>query len=192
MASNAFNNILLDHLRDAEDLDDAHARLLALGAYPRQQGSLNALNREIVVTCISAWESYVEGLMRECLTALRPAGPAMGAWPAHAAQMLGQISSFHTPSADDVKRLVNGTIGLADISASWVWPGVTNPQALSSLAQALKQRHRIAHGAHPLPMIHNQYSTNLPAFFRKLGECTDDAVRNHLVNALGVVNPWPP
>lgn len=192
MASNAFNDILLDHLRDGEDLDDAHARLSLLPAYPRQSGSLNALNREIVVICISAWESYIEGLMRECLTAMRPVGPSMGAWPVHAAQMTGQINSFHTPNAEHIKRLVDGTIGLADLPSAWFWAGETNQQVLSRLTQALHQRHKIAHGAHPLPVIHHQYASDLPAFFRKLGECTDNAVRNHFASVLGILNPWPP
>ena len=60
------------------------------------------------------------------------------------------------------------------------------------LAAAMRLRHQIAHGVNPRPSVHNQYSSPLPDFFRRLGRATDDAVRNHLVNVIGLVNPWPP
>jgi hypothetical protein len=53
-------------------------------------------------------------------------------------------------------------------------------------------RHQVAHGVNPRPVIHNTYSRLLPDFFQRLARCTDNAVRAHLVAALGVPNPWPP
>jgi hypothetical protein len=48
----------------------------------------------------------------------------------------------------------------------------------------LNLRHRIAHGAHPRPVVHNHYTSQLPDFFRRLGRRTDAAVRHRLVRAL--------
>lgn len=54
------------------------------------------------------------------------------------------------------------------------------------------RRQKIAHGVNPRPLVHNSYSGGLPDLFTRLAECIDAAVRLHLVNALGVLNPWPP
>lgn len=56
----------------------------------------------------------------------------------------------------------------------------------------MEHRHEIAHGVNPRPVIDSHYSRPLPAFFRRLSEFTDGAVRTHLVGTLGVANPWPP
>src|SRR5262245_28615509 len=70
MPSNAYTGHLLPLLRDAEELDEAHEELRT-GAPGRQYG-LASLNRATVVMCVSAWEAYIEELVRESLTALRP------------------------------------------------------------------------------------------------------------------------
>src|SRR5262249_15338107 len=36
------------------------------------------------------------------------------------------------------------------------------------------------------------YSSQLPDFFRRFGRCTDRAVRDHLVNVVGIANHGPP
>jgi hypothetical protein len=87
---------------------------------------------------------------------------------------------------------LNDTLGLPLVQTSWVWPGSTTAQALQQLAEAIRFRNQIAHGIHPRPAVPQQYSSRLPGFFRSLGRATDQAVRDHLVNVIGLVNPWPP
>ena len=55
----------------------------------------------------------------------------------------------------------------------------------------MKLRYEIAHGVSPRPVVYNQYSTELPDFFRRLARVTDRAVRDHLAGVLGLENPWP-
>ena len=50
-----------------------------------------ALNRAVIVTCVSAWEAYVEELVRESLTVLRPVALPLGPWPALNASIRGQL-----------------------------------------------------------------------------------------------------
>ena len=69
MPSNAFTGHLTQLLRDADDLDNAHFRLRT--GSPGRQYRLAALNRAAVVVCVSAWESYIEELVRESLNAIR-------------------------------------------------------------------------------------------------------------------------
>ena len=70
MPSNALSMHLDQLLRDATELDTIHTQLRT--GLPGRQYGLASLNRAAVVISVSAWESYVEELMRESLQALRP------------------------------------------------------------------------------------------------------------------------
>ncbi len=190
MPSNACSVHLGQLLLDAVDLAKAHARLKT--GRPGRQYRLASLNRAVVVLSVSAWESYVEELMRESLRALRPATPPLAAWPALNTSVLGLLGRFNTPNQANVEQLVQNCLGLPDIHLSWTWPNCTPAQAMQRLGVAMTYRHQIAHGVNPRPTIQNDYSRRLPEFFRRLALCTDNSVRAHLVNVLGVVAPWPP
>jgi hypothetical protein len=190
LPSNAFTDHLLRLLADADHLEDVHGQLRV--GLPGRPARRAALSRAIVVMCLSAWEAYVEELTRESLQLLRPLGPALGVWPALNASVRAQLGRFNTPSADNVRMLISDSIGLQNIQTSWTWQNCSSVQAVQRLAEALDLRHRIAHGANPRPVVDHFYASQLADFFRRLGRCTDTATRNHLVNALGVANPWPP
>ncbi len=189
MPSNAFSVHLEQLLRDAEELDDAHTELKT--GTPGRQYGLASLNRAVVVMTVSAWESYVEELMRESIQALRPPGAVLGAWPALNAYVMGLLGNFNTPNAVNVERLIRNSVGLADVQLAWAWQNCTTAQAVQRLADAMNRRHQIAHGVNPRPIIHNHYSSQLPDFFRRLAGRTDNAVRNHLINVHGLIAPWP-
>jgi hypothetical protein len=146
----------------------------------------------MVVISVSAWESYVEELMRESLQALHPGAAPLGAWPALNAYVLGLLGRFNTPNSQNVADLINRCLSLADIRLAWGWQNCTSAQAVALLDDALAFRHQIAHGVNPRPVIHNNYSSWLPGFFRRLARCTDDAVRGHLVAVHHLAHPWPP
>ncbi len=190
MPSTAFTGHLTPLLVDADALLAAH-RAIPVGA-PSRMGSLAAINRAVVVACISAWEAYIEELLREAIETLRPAGPPMGTWPALNATVRGAIGGFNTPNTDQVRILISDALGLQDDQNSWTWTNCTPAQARARLQQAMDYRHEIAHGVNPRPVVSHRYSSRLPGFFRQLGLYTDAAVRAHLVAALGIVHPWPP
>lgn len=189
MPSNALTVHLKELLQDADDLNAAHSQLRT--GKPGRQYGLAALNRAAVVISVSAWESYVEELMRECLRALRPASPPLDPWPALNAYVLGLLGQFNTPNASNVTNLIKRSFGLPDIHLAWSWHRCSTGHAATLLNEALDSRHQIAHGVNPRPTIHNPYSSWLPIFFHRLADCTDRAVRYHLVTSLGVLNPWP-
>lgn len=190
MPSDAFSLHLRQLLLDADELDDAHTQLRTGG--PGRQYGLAALNRAALVMSVSAWESYVEELMRESVQALRPPNPPLDPWPALNAYATSLLGNFNTPNPGNVDRLVRSCVGLQAVSNSWTWQNCTSTQAVQRLSDAMTYRHQIAHGVNPRPIIHNFYSSRLPVFFRKLARCTDDSVRNHLINVHGVLAPWPP
>ncbi|QEH31882.1 hypothetical protein OJF2_03490 [Aquisphaera giovannonii] len=189
MPSNALSVHLDQLLGDAGELDTIHYQLRT--GLPGRQYGLASLNRAAVVISVSAWESYIEELMRESLQALRPAVPPLGNWPALSAFIRGEVGRFNTPNAQNVANLMNRCLGLPDVRASWGWRNCTSTQAADLLNRALDLRHQIAHGVNPRPVIHNHYSNWLPGFIRRLARCTDDAVRNHLVATHAVSSPWP-
>ena len=189
MPSAAYSGHLLPLLRDAEDLDAAYLEL-RVGSAKRPFG-LGALNRAAVVMCVSAWEAFVEELVREALERIRPPAPSLGVWPALNASARGAVGRFNTPNTDQVRTLFSDAIGMQDVQANWSWRGCTPAQARARLHEVMELRHQIAHGVNPRPTIHNRYSSALPDFFRRLGRCTDAAVRRYLVATLGVMAPWP-
>jgi hypothetical protein len=184
MASQALTEHFDALLEDADHLVAARKQL------PRGSRSL-ALNRAVVIMCVSAWEAYIEELMRECLDHLRPPAPPLGVWPALNATVRGQLGRFHTPNMENVRMLFSDALGLPDIQSSWTWQNCTSNQAVQRLADAMTLRHQIAHGVNPRPVVGTWYSMQLPEFFRRLGHCTDRAVRDRLVHTLGIAIPWP-
>jgi hypothetical protein len=189
MPSHAFTDHLIPLLRDAGDLIAA-LEVLRAGRRGRPVG-LSALNRAAVVICVSAWEAFVEELVRESLEAIRPPAPPMGTWPALNASVRGAIGRFNTPNTDQIRILFSDAIGLQDIQNHWTWPNCSPAQARARLQRAMDYRHAVAHGVNPRPAIDNRFSSSLPDFFRRLGRCTDAAVRQYLVNVLAIAHPWP-
>ena len=189
MASNAYTRHLLHLLGDADHLCDASTQLPV--GVPGRPLRVAALNRAVVVVCVSAWESYIEELVRESLNVLRPAAPSLGLWPALNATVRGQLGRFNTLNTDNIRLLISDALGLQDVQTAWAWQNCTSDQAMQRLADAMSLRHQIAHGVNPRPVVATLYANQLPAFFRRLGHCTDRAVRDHFVNILGIANPWP-
>jgi hypothetical protein len=190
VASNAFTRHLLPLLRDADHLDDASSQLPF--GIPGRALRVAALNRAVVIACVSAWEAYVEELIRESIELLRPAGPPLGLWPALNASVRAQLGRFNTPNPENVRTLVADALGLPDIHAAWAWQNCTSAQAVRRLADAMTLRHQIAHGVNPRPFVPTFYATQLPDFFRRLARCTDRAVRQHFESTLGIADAWPP
>jgi hypothetical protein len=141
---------------------------------------------------VSAWEAYIEELVRESLIALRPPAPPLGVWPALNATVRGQLGRFNTPNTENIRLLISDAIGLPEIQTTWRWQNCTSDQAAQRLADAMTLRHQIAHGVNPRPVVPTTYSASLPMFFRRLARCTDRAVRDHFVNVHGIAYPWPP
>ncbi len=191
MPSGAFNQHLVALLKDARELLNAHTQLRT-GRAGRQWG-LGALNRAVVVMCVSAWEAYVEEVLVEAIDAIRPApGAAPGSWPVLNASARSLIGRFNNPNVDNVRMLISDSIGLPDIAIWWSWRNCTIEQARERLAEALRFRHQIAHGVNPRPIIHSPYATMLVSFFQRIGSRTDAGIRDFLVNTLGISSPWPP
>jgi hypothetical protein len=160
VASSAFTGHFLPLLGDAYHLCEA-VRQLPVGISGRLLRAA-ALNRAVVVTAVSAWEAYIEELVRESLDALRPPAPPLGVWPALNATVRGQLGRFNTPNTENVRMLISDALGLPDIQTTWAWQNCTSAQAVQRLADAMSLRHQIAHGVNPRPEVTTFYSSQLP------------------------------
>lgn len=189
MASNAYLGHLEPLLSDAIHLCDASIQLPA--GLAGRSFRVAALNRAIVVTCVSAWEAYIEELVREALNVLRPTTTPLGVWPVHNASIRGLLGRFNNPNPDNIRTLLSDALGLPEIHLAWTWQNCTSSQAVQRLAEVMSLRHQIAHGVNPRPFVGSFYASKLPAYFDHLGRCTDRAVRNHLATVLGIADPWP-
>ena len=176
-------------LEDAAELEEAH-RELRTGQVGRHW-RLGALNRAAIVMCLSAWEAYVEEVVKEAIETFRPNPADRTLWQSINADARSQIRRFHNPNPDNVRDLIARTIGLQDITDSWAWQNTTPQQARERLNKAIRIRHEVAHGVNPRPTVHNSYASALPGFFRKLGISTDKAIRDYLSATLHVRRPWP-
>jgi hypothetical protein len=187
MPSQALTIHLEALLHDAEELSVAHTRLRT-GARGRQWG-LGAINRAAVVLCVSAWEAYLEEVVRESMRCLRPSTGPIGTWTVLNAIVDSQIVRFNTPNVGNTTRLFTECLGLPDVTVTWRWRNCSRTAARAYLNQALLRRHQIAHGVNPRPAIPHAYSGWLPQFFRNLATRTDTAVGAHLQVMLGMTNP---
>ena len=187
MSSSAFAIHLTQLLQDADELIDTHTLLSGIASLP--QAKLDAVNRSVVVTSVSAWETYIEELACESVLAMQPpAGSPLGTWSVHYASILGHARRFHTPDPKSVKTIISD----ADVRLGWVWAGSNSAQSTQELLNVIELRHRIAHGKNPRPLVASKYANSLTEFFRRLAQATDQTVRHHLVNVLAVASPWPP
>lgn len=112
MPSNAYTNHLDVLLRDAEEIHDAHGRLRT--GLPGRQWGLGALNRAVVVLCVSSWEAYIEQILMECIDLLRPAAAPYQAWATLNASTRGDIGRFNNPNAENTQRIFADSLGLQD------------------------------------------------------------------------------
>lgn len=134
----------------------------------------------------------MEQVVIEAADAIRPAaGMPLGLWLVVSALASNLVGRFHTPDVGNVIKLLRDSLGLTDITSFWSWRG--RPAALmrKQLSDALKMRHRIAHGVRLKPIVPSREAIRTLGFFRWLGLRTDSAIREHLVNVLGIANPWP-
>ncbi|MFY2763929.1 HEPN domain-containing protein [Arenimonas sp. MALMAid1274] len=187
MPSRAHTQYLDVLLRDAVELGSAHKKL-STGARGRQRG-LGAINRTTVVICVSAWEAYVEEVVKESLELLRPAAATAGVWDVLKEPALAQVNRFNTPNSGNTRTLIRSCLGLNDVTRQWRWQNCTSQSACRYLNTALDKRHEIAHGVNPRPTVHRAYAGWLPGLFKNLASSTDDAIADHLVR-LGCPRPW--
>lgn len=188
MPSRALLNHLPALMEDAHSLLVGYRLLRPDGALTNPQ--LAAFPRGVLLACFSAWEGFLEELVREAVDALQPSTPP-GVWSVLRAFAHAQAGNFHTPSAANTDRLLLQCLGLPSAQAVWRGQNNTSTQAARRLGDSLTDRHEVSHGILPRPVVDAAFAADLPRFITRLAQRTDAAVRQHFVDAHGVALPWP-
>lgn len=187
MPSKAMTTHFFELLNDAQSGIAMQHLLVAQGA---DQTLIECLSRSIIVSCVSAWEAYLEELVREAIELLKPVNSPVGSWPVFRATSLSLVGRFNTPNTDQVRNLFAEVLGLQDIQQHWEWPGTTRSESRTKLHLIMDLRHQIAHGTRPRPIIPAPDASDYRVFFAQVAMETDVALRNFLI-ACGVAEPWP-
>ncbi len=165
-------------IKDAEEL---LAHFDALPKPPPQ--SADVLKRAGLVMALTAWETYVEDLVLEEVTArLRVVtGSYVGMF---VLKRLGEeLKRFHNPTSEKVKRLFLDFLEV-DITARWEWANYDSTKAKKNLDELISKRGDAVHRSKPVtpnasPAPHLVKREDLEKairFLRSLVDATDAAL----------------
>lgn len=165
-------------IKDAEEL---LAHFDALPKPPPQ--SADVLKRAGLVMALTAWETYVEDLVLEEVTArLRVVnGSYVGNFVLK--RLDDELKRFHNPTSEKVKRLFMDFLEV-DVTARWEWSNYDSAKAKKNLDELISKRgdavHRsnpVAAGASPAPhLVKREDLEKAIRFLRALVDATDAAL----------------
>lgn len=189
MPSSAFTGHLIALLADADHLDNAHGQLPAGPSGPSCTSSRHQQGRggHVFISLGSLYRGTRPGVAGFASSSC-PTSGTLACIECFRARTVGavQYSQYRQCSDVDFRRhrapKRSSFLELAELH-----PCPSSP----TFGAMLDLRHEIAHGTNPRPVVTHFYSSQLADFFRRLGRCTDDAVRAHFVNVHGNANPWP-
>ena len=158
---------------------------------------------------VAAWESYVEFVLLEGFKTIAPAAgdPAWSKASFNLSKVRAkqQAGDFHTPNAENVRKLFMQTIGY-DPWQDWYYIAPRRNWQSSEMRDRLDNwlriRHAVAHGgALPtnIPWIKSpQGKSRLTLdllrecrrFFDRLVHCTDGGFSCYLQSEFGIAAPW--
>jgi hypothetical protein len=216
MASNAIGHFqtLTGYV---DQLITIHGRLQAGRGRRHQQ---DAIHRAGVVLVVAAWESYVEQVVLESISAIEidagvggavPPGNPIPNWARHVfasrrAEVTQVVKKFNTPSAVNVRDLLNETLEFQPWP-HWAWHAGRRQWDQEEVRRRLNTwldvRHSVAHGG-PLPpdvpwlndpqgraRLTLRLLVECKSLFSYVSQRTDAALRDHLIHHYHVAAPWP-
>jgi len=165
-------------IKDAEEL---LAHFDGLPKPPPQ--SADVLKRAGLVMALTAWETYVEDLAMEDVTArLRVVdGSYVGKFVLK--RLDDELKRFHNPTSDKVKRLFVDFLEV-DVTAHWEWSNYDCAKAKKTLDELISKRGDAVHrskpaaaGASPVPhLVKREDLDKAIRFLKALVEATDLAL----------------
>jgi len=182
------------HLKDVEQLRTLHQ--VKAGPGPGRKHGVEVLNRAVIVFICACWEAYVEDVLRDSMRVLLTHAGAAHTEHARLNQPLEHaLDAFHAPNTRAVNNLIEGLLGLPNISKAWKWPGarrkvggapISRSQELDAL---VKMRGRIAHRVTGKGPIGKAQGTQAIKLAKNLVRTTDNAVAGHVAAIVGTA-PW--
>jgi hypothetical protein len=165
-------------IKDAEDL---LAHFNALPKPPPENGEV--LKRAGLVMALTAWETYVEDLVREEVSSrLRVVDGSYVGKFVHG-RLNEELKRFHNPTSEKTKKLFHDYLEV-DVTASWAWQQIDSARAKKTLDELISKRGDAVHrskqaaaGTPPAPhLVKREELEKCIKFLKCLVEATDNAV----------------
>ncbi|ABK48047.1 conserved hypothetical protein [Shewanella sp. ANA-3] len=165
-------------IQDAEWILEAYDHLNKIEGREREP---EEFKRAALIMTLTAWETYVEDVIEEKLTAdLRTlAGSNVGKFIT--STLKTELKYFHTPNSQKTKGMFERFL-YVDVTEKWTWIDGDIEQVQSKLNQWIRKRGEAVHRS-----INDKQATHLVSrpdmkkcltFFKKLVETTDLAIES--------------
>jgi hypothetical protein len=152
---------------------------VAKGSDPQE--STEVLKRASLILTMTAWETYVEDRLRECVASALATGS--GPESKIVERLLERdLAALHNPSAEKVSELFRLYAGV-DVTENWTWPPFDPKQARRRLNEYLKLRGDAVHRARvrsktatTAHLVSREKLDKVIRFIQKAVEATDNAL----------------
>lgn len=169
-------------IKDAEEL---LAHFDAINRNPPPDNA-EVLKRAALVMALTAWETYVEDVLREIMS--RKLGAVAGSYCGNfiIKRLELDLKQFHNPSSDKTKRLFVEYVGL-DVTEGWSWANHDPEKARTVLNGWISKRGDAVHRSKPLNngvvarhLVRRDDLEKAIRFFKDLVKATDSYLEKNL------------
>jgi len=133
----------------ASSIGDAKALLEYFDALPKScPTDGEVLKRAGLIMALTAWETYVEDLVLEEVTARLKVLDGSYAGKFVLGRLQDELRRLHNPTSDKVRRLYLDFLEV-DVTASWEWANYKSSDAKKALDRLLSTRGDVVHRSNP-------------------------------------------
>lgn len=209
---------LIENLKEVMGLIQIHEK--STGTGPGRRHNVGVLNKSAIVLTTACWEAFVEDVVtrgasrlsnqlaadkmpkkvkQAICRSLVKSDHELAAWElagdgwrkAVRTYVAGKIEAFNNPKPERVNDLLENCLGLASVSSSWKWNGMSPEKACAKLEVMVQLRGQIAHRVSVSTYVTKAQAIDYLEFVQRLAIATGDAARKHIRGLTGNY-PWPP
>lgn len=163
-------------IQDAERILQAYDHLNQLEGRDREP---EELKRAALIMTLTAWETYVEDVIEERLTADLRSLEGSNVSKFINSTLERELRYFHTPSSKKTKGMFERFLHI-DITESWIWLDGDSEQVKSKIDYWIRKRgeavHRSVNDKQATHLVSRPGMKKCLTFFKKLVETTDVAL----------------
>lgn len=163
-------------IQDAERILQAYDHLNQLEGREREP---EELKRAALIMTLTAWETYVEDVIDERLSADLRTLEGSNAGKFIKSTLERELRYFHTPNSKKTKGMFERFLHI-DITESWTWIDGDSEQVKLKIDQWIRKRgeavHRSVNDKQATHLVSRPDMKKCLTFFKKLVEVTDQAI----------------
>jgi len=100
-----------------------------------------------------------------------------------------EASKLNTPNTEKIDKLFENTLGIRNVSKSWIWPSTTRGTVIRRLHKLIEVRGEIAHRGEASDSVTKYYIERSTGLVSRLAAITSNRIRSHIY-ALIKKYPW--